>query len=65
LVALSLLVYAVSVPSVGVAIAMGYVMGIGDATAQSGIYVSCCLFVCVCVCEPFFIALCMNLLPHT
>ena len=40
LVALSLLVYAVSVPSVGVAIAMGYVMGIGDATAQSGIYVS-------------------------
>ena len=47
LVALSLLVYAVSVPSVGVAIAMGYVMGIGDATAQSGIYVSCCLFVCV------------------
>ena len=47
LVALSLLVYAVSVPSVGVAIAMGYVMGIGDATAQSGIYVSCCSCVCV------------------
>lgn len=48
LVALSLLVYAVSVPSVGVAIAMGYVMGIGDATAQSGIYVSC-------VCESFLL----------
>lgn len=51
LVALSLLVYAVSVPSVGVAIALGYVMGIGDATAQSGIYVS---YVCVCV-KPFLL----------
>lgn len=38
--AISLLVYAVAIPSVNVAIAMGYVMGIGDATAQSGIYVS-------------------------
>lgn len=53
LVALSLLVFAVSVPPVGVAIAMGYVMGIGDATAQSGIYVS---YVCVCVCvKPFLL----------
>jgi hypothetical protein len=38
--AISLLVYAISIPSVNVAIAMAYVMGIGDATAQSGIYVS-------------------------
>ncbi len=39
-----MLIYAVSIPSVNVALAMGYVMGIGDATAQSDIYVSVEIF---------------------